>query len=262
MWRRRSLPTPMWRRRSLPTTSGLRRWSSTLPLGLTHLWSTPVSLSRLTTSDSFDHQLTQAAVRAHHHATKRVRDLGLEQADVLADENSKFYHWQAEEHDLPSDSRSPPYNQLVGSSEHAELRGHIERAVQEYADACGLEYDADEVELVLWAAVLRSGETHLAHVHPSSIVSGVYYSHAPPGAGVLLLDDPRGPLPPFMSKMPIAPQTGNLVLWPSWLQHQVVPASYEGARVSWSFNLQQASELQSTAAWDVSSMVHAHVPSL
>ena len=47
----------------------------------------------------------------------------------------------------------------------------------------------------------------------------------PDDAGSIIFDDPRGPLPPFDNKLTIRPLAGDLVLFPSWLMHQVRPPS-------------------------------------
>jgi hypothetical protein len=59
----------------------------------------------------------------------------------------------------------------------------------------------------------------------------------PDNAGKLMLDDPRGPLPPFTSRYTVEPEEGLMVLFPSWLTHQVTPTLGNDARVSWSFNI-------------------------
>jgi len=54
------------------------------------------------------------------------------------------------------------------------------------------------------------------------MVSGVYYVKTPPGSGAIQFLDPRGPYPPFDDKLTIRPRAGDLLLFPSWLQHQVM----------------------------------------
>jgi hypothetical protein len=43
----------------------------------------------------------------------------------------------------------------------------------------------------------------------------------PDDAGSIIFDDPRGPRPPFDAKLTLRPLAGDLVLFPSWLIHQV-----------------------------------------
>jgi len=42
----------------------------------------------------------------------------------------------------------------------------------------------------------------------------------------LLLDDPRGPLPPFEAKMNLDALKGDLFIFPSWITKQVIINSF------------------------------------
>jgi uncharacterized protein (TIGR02466 family) len=100
----------------------------------------------------------------------------------------------------------------------------------------------------LWVNVLKGGAAHSGHVHPHSALSGTYYVEVPPGAGGLRLEDPRLPLmmaaPPRRADAPeeerafvtVAPQPGTLLLWESWLRHEVVAGTARTPRISISFN--------------------------
>jgi len=68
----------------------------------------------------------------------------------------------------------------------------------------------------------------------------------PKGAGALKLEDPRLPLmmaaPPRRADTPesarsfvyVAPEPGTVLMWESWLRHEVVTG--KGTRISLSFN--------------------------
>ena len=95
--------------------------------------------------------------------------------------------------------------------------------------------------LFCWATVARDGGFHMTHTHPEHLLSGVYYSRIPAsGAGALVFDDPRGPRWPFDGRYIHTPSPGQLVLFPSWLVHQVTPtlAPDHEARVSFSCNVE------------------------
>lgn len=96
-----------------------------------------------------------------------------------------------------------------------------------------------------WANVSRAGDYAKPHVHPSSNFALVYYPDAgdaePPApgekrtSGVLELLDPRGRPEMFQTPgvspadtLSIAPRTGLMLLFPSWLYHFVNP--YKGTR--------------------------------
>ena len=99
-----------------------------------------------------------------------------------------------------------------------------------------------------WLNVMPAGVTHSLHLHPTSFLSGTYYVAVPTGASALKFEDPRlsrlMAAPPRRADAPravrpfvsLAVRRGDLVLFESWLRHEVPPARYVGERVSISFN--------------------------
>src|SRR5690606_35903734 len=100
----------------------------------------------------------------------------------------------------------------------------------------------------LWVNVLKPGAAHSGHIHPHSILSGTYYVATPPGASALKLEDPRLPLmmaaPPRLADAPQAaqsfvylqPHPGAVLMWESWLRHEVPANRARKDRISVSFN--------------------------
>ncbi|WP_164156585.1 TIGR02466 family protein [Sandarakinorhabdus rubra] len=100
----------------------------------------------------------------------------------------------------------------------------------------------------LWVNILKPGGAHSGHIHPRSIISGTLYVEVPTGAGAIRFEDPRLPMfmhaPPRLASAPeplrsfvtVAPAPGLLLLWESWLRHEVLPGSTRSERVSISFN--------------------------
>jgi uncharacterized protein (TIGR02466 family) len=100
----------------------------------------------------------------------------------------------------------------------------------------------------LWVNLLKPGGHHSAHIHPHSILSGTLYVEAPAMSGDIRFEDPRLPmmmaapvrrddapeeLRPFVS---ILPSNGLLLMWESWLRHEVLPGQAKADRLSISFN--------------------------
>lgn len=99
----------------------------------------------------------------------------------------------------------------------------------------------------LWVNLLRGSGHHSGHIHPHSIISGTFYVEVPRGSGAIRFEDPRLPLmmaaptrrpvsedlQPFVT---IEPRPGLLLLWESWLRHEVLPGTGRGERLSISFN--------------------------
>ena len=130
-----------------------------------------------------------------------------------------------------------------------DLRRILDRHVARFAEAAAFDLGGRRLKLdSLWVNVLRPGGHHGAHIHPHSIVSGTVYLEVPPGAGGLKLEDPRLPM---MMAAPTrrtdadeamrhfvteTPEPGTLLLWESWLRHEVTPHAGKGERISISFN--------------------------
>ena len=100
----------------------------------------------------------------------------------------------------------------------------------------------------MWVNLLKPGGHHAGHIHPHSFLSGTLYVEVPDGGGAIRFEDPRLPmmmaapvrrddapedLRPFVS---VQPRPGLLLLWESWLRHEVMPAVAKGDRLSISFN--------------------------
>ena len=100
----------------------------------------------------------------------------------------------------------------------------------------------------LWVNVLPARGLHRAHIHPHSVISGTLYVEVPKGSGPICFEDPRLPLmmaaPPRANGAPeelrtlvtIDPRPGMLLLWESWLRHEVLAGTGRGDRLSISFN--------------------------
>jgi uncharacterized protein (TIGR02466 family) len=100
----------------------------------------------------------------------------------------------------------------------------------------------------LWVNVMPEGGHHTSHIHPNSVISGTYYVKVPQGAGPIVFEDPRLALmmaaPPrkrqapaqFRNHISETPHPGTLLLWESWLRHEVPLNRAEGERISVSFN--------------------------
>ncbi len=105
-----------------------------------------------------------------------------------------------------------------------------------------------------WATYQQRGLHHAEHGHAGSQLSGVYYVRSPgedetsAGGGLLRVFDPRheavramfdpsdAALAPRASRS-FEPRPGLLLLWPSYLRHEVTPTRGESARVSFPFDL-------------------------
>ena len=100
----------------------------------------------------------------------------------------------------------------------------------------------------IWVNLLKPGGHHSAHIHPHSILSGTLYVEVPNGSGPIRFEDPRLPmmmaapvrrddaaeeLRPFVAT---TPSSGLLLMWESWLRHEVLAGTAKADRLSISFN--------------------------
>ncbi|GGL96419.1 2OG-Fe(II) oxygenase family protein [Pseudooceanicola nanhaiensis] len=131
----------------------------------------------------------------------------------------------------------------------ADLIAVLDRHVQAFAR--DLEFDLGDRALKLediWINILPEGGTHGSHIHPHSVISGTTYVAMPEGASALKLEDPRLPMmmaaptrqkgarEELRSFVYVAPKPGEVLLWESWLRHEVPMNLSEEDRISVSFN--------------------------
>jgi uncharacterized protein (TIGR02466 family) len=129
------------------------------------------------------------------------------------------------------------------------LRKHIDKQVRAYVRS--LEWDLQGHDLRMtscWVNVMPPMVQHSLHLHPLAVVSGTYYVVTPKGSGDLRFEDPRLGL--FMGTPPrrdqahlrhqpfyrLSPKDGDLILWESWLRHEVSANRAKSERISISFN--------------------------
>ena len=132
--------------------------------------------------------------------------------------------------DLPK--RDPAFASLAKL-----LSGHA----AQFARDCAFELARKPKLDSLWVNLLKSGGQHSGHIHPHSIISGTLYVDVPRGAGAIRFEDPRLPLmmaAPLRSDtfITVEPRPGLILMWESWLRHEVLPGTGRGERLSISFN--------------------------
>jgi uncharacterized protein (TIGR02466 family) len=129
------------------------------------------------------------------------------------------------------------------------LKKKLDRHAAAFAEALQYDLGAGRLRLdSLWVNVLKSGAAHSGHIHPHSVLSGTVYVAVPPGASALKLEDPRLPLmmaaPPRRADASEAarafvylqPRPGTVLMWESWLRHEVPANAAKAERISVSFN--------------------------
>lgn len=140
--------------------------------------------------------------------------------------------------DLPQ--RAPAFAVLVDE---------LDRLAADFATQ--LDWDLADRALVLdalWVNILAEGGGHSGHIHPGSVISGTVYVDMPTGSGALKFEDPR--LAMMQAAPPLGdepcdenrrfvyrtPAPGTVLLWESWLRHEVMPNRADAPRLTVSFN--------------------------
>ena len=135
------------------------------------------------------------------------------------------------------------------SSTFALLERKLRRHVHAYVDSLELDMAGRSLAMTdCWVNVMTRNVVHGLHLHPLATISGTYYVQTPRGCSGLKLEDPRldramaapprraTARPENQTWVTIPAQAGHLVLFESWLRHEVPPNPVAGDRVSISFN--------------------------
>ncbi|HET7816824.1 MAG TPA: TIGR02466 family protein [Sphingomicrobium sp.] len=167
---------------------------------------------------------------------------------TLARDDAAGRRWSSE-HRYPGYTSYASLNDLPKRDPvFAALSKLLTRHAAAFAEACAFDLGRKPRLDSLWANLLKTGGNHGGHIHPHSILSGTFYVEVPPGSGPIRFEDPRLPLmmaaptrrkdaveelQPFVT---LEPRAGLLLLWESWLRHEVLAGSDRGERLSISFN--------------------------
>jgi uncharacterized protein (TIGR02466 family) len=130
-----------------------------------------------------------------------------------------------------------------------DLEKALDKHVAAFCEALGFDLQGKKLKCnAFWINILPEGGTHSSHIHPHSVISGTTYVSMPDGTSALKLEDPRlammmmsplrkkdaaEALQPFVY---VKPEVGEMLLWESWLRHEVPMNMSEEERISVSFN--------------------------
>ena len=125
------------------------------------------------------------------------------------------------------------------------LNKHVKTFVKD------LEFDLNDKKIKLdslWINILPFGGIHTSHLHPHSVISGTTYISMPKGTSAIKFEDPRLAMmmaspsqkenarPELKNFIYMEPKLGEVLLWESWLRHEVQMNMADEERISVSFN--------------------------
>ncbi len=135
------------------------------------------------------------------------------------------------------------------SSTFAGLERRLTAHVRKFARQLDMDLRGREVRLTdLWVNIMPEHAAHSLHLHPLSFISGTCYVVTPRGCPGLKFEDPR--LDRFMAAPPrtsaakpanrthvtYPAKAGHVLLFESWLRHEVAANRTAAERISVSFN--------------------------
>jgi len=113
-----------------------------------------------------------------------------------------------------------------------------------------LGYDQSKIgfDTQLWVSEMSEGDEHKKHTHPNCILSGILYLEVPEDSAPIAFSDPRsfrshitlpklGEVPTNWEHVIFKPETGLMLLWESWLPHEVPKTRNKDKRITIVFNL-------------------------
>ena len=131
----------------------------------------------------------------------------------------------------------------------AALEKVLDKHVGAFGKDLGFDLQGRKLKLdSIWINVLPEGGMHSSHIHPHSVISGTTYVAMPKGTSAIKFEDPRLPMmmtaPVRKKSAPqklqtfvyVTPDVGDVLMWESWLRHEVPMNMAEADRISVSFN--------------------------
>ncbi len=167
----------------------------------------------------------------------------IEKMDALGRQWSKLNY----KNGFTSYSSQDQLHQL--SSTFMDLEKLIQNHLQKFL--INLDYEITNKNLKMtdcWVNIMSKDTVHAPHIHPHSVISGTFYVALPKNSSGLRFYDPRNAqfmnapnLRPSAKRhnqrfVTLNPRPGDLVLFESWLMHEVPLNISKEPRISISFN--------------------------
>ncbi len=169
--------------------------------------------------------------------------------EAMAEDDEAGQAW-CEENGYPGYTSYASLNDLPWRAPiFADLQKALDRHVAAFVEDLGFDLQGRKLKCdSFWINILPEGGSHGSHIHPHAVISGTTYVAMPEGTSALKLEDPRHAmmmhaplrlktagqeLQPFVY---VKPTVGEVLLWESWLRHEVPMNMAEEERISVSFN--------------------------
>jgi uncharacterized protein (TIGR02466 family) len=189
------------------------------------------------------------SVRLTGATARRLNARLLRECRQLSLDDAAGRRWSAKSYPGGYTSYSSAHRMHRMSPTFAALERAIDRHVARFAKALDLDLAGRRLAMTdCWVNIMPRGTAHGLHLHPLSTVSGTYYVRTPRGSPGLKVEDPRlermMAAPPRRTKaarenrpwIVLPAGAGGVLLFESWLRHEVPANTAAGERISISFN--------------------------
>lgn len=173
-----------------------------------------------------------------------------EDCAVIEREDKAGVSWSKKNYQSGYTSYSSFNNLHEMHSQIKDLMALIDQEVFRFALSMEWDLKAHRPRLThCWINRMSKGCYHSWHIHPLSVISGTYYVSCPKGSPPIKFEDPRSAFkmatPALRGKaknsdnlpyIELPARAGHLVLFESWLPHEVPMHMAQKPRISLSFN--------------------------
>ena len=182
----------------------------------------------------------QFKIENYENLNKQLSDYiyDLKKNDAEGVQRSNVNGWHSKNFKIEKDNT--PYNFVKA------IHGHIKEVIVE---GFGWKYVPEKVGMSeIWAIINKKGTFNKSHNHPGSYLSAAYYVKAPKDCGNIHFYDPNeikkfnSPAIENLTELStsgfsIKPEEGNLLIFPSYLYHDVGKNLSDEDRIVISFNV-------------------------
>jgi uncharacterized protein (TIGR02466 family) len=202
------------------------------------------------------HESLKIQKKSNNGFSKLMNEL-IKESYQIAAADKKGQKWSQKNYPVGYTSYSSLSRLFELSSTFNKLKQLIDKKVFKFAQDCHMKLQPNELQMVsLWLNIMPQKATHSLHLHPLSTISGTVYLQTPHEGGLFKIEDPR--LSKMMASPPrketplknqktlsgdvpgqfvkIQPKPGDIILFESWLRHEVEPHFTDADRISVSFN--------------------------
>lgn len=185
----------------------------------------------------------------YKRSPKGFREALLEECYTFADLDEAGADWSSLNYIGGYTSYASLDDMHVRSPTFARLAKQIDKHVKDFTESLEMNLRGRSLSMsTCWINIMPQYTHHSVHIHPLSVISGTYYVQTPEGCSGIQFQDPR--MECMMASPPrrdecreenqrmvaLRPNAGQVVLFESWMRHEVPPNPSEEERISISFN--------------------------